>query len=143
MFVSFEAKTCRGRDNSLHSAQFLRDKSGDLSKIAALDQDCKIVSTAHQPATFDLVETGYPLRETIEAAYQTITAQARNQYTLGYTTPQGASSAYRDIEVRVKRPGLLVTARHGYYPLPPQRETPQAEPADANQKPGTPPGNPQ
>jgi len=80
-------------------------------------------------------------RESIESAYQTITAQARNQYTLGYTTPQRASSSYRDIEVRVKRPGLLVTARHGYYPLPPQRETPQAAPADASQKPGTPPGN--
>jgi len=63
-------------------------------------------------------------REAIESAYQTITAQARNQYTLGYTTPQKPASNYRDIEVRVKRPGLLVTAKHGYYPLPPQRETP-------------------
>lgn len=82
-------------------------------------------------------------RETIESAYQTITSQARNQYTLGYTTPQRASSAYRDIEVRVKRPGLAVTARHGYYPLPPQRETPQAAPEDTTPKPSSPPGNPQ
>jgi len=83
-------------------------------------------------------------RESIESAYQTITAQARNQYTLGYTTPQRASSAYRDIEVRVKRPGLVVTARHGYYPLPPQREAPPpSPPADNSQKPTTPPGNPQ
>jgi len=80
-------------------------------------------------------------REAIESAYQSITSQARNQYTLGYTTPQRASSAYRDIEVRVKRPGLLVTARHGYYPLPPQRATPQQPGADdTNQKPATPPG---
>jgi VWFA-related protein len=71
-------------------------------------------------------------REAIESAYQTITAQARNQYTLGYTTPQKPSSNYRDIEVRVKRPGLLVTAKHGYYPLPPQRETPQEMPADSS-----------
>ncbi len=71
-------------------------------------------------------------REAIESAYQTITAQARNQYTLGYDTPQRASSTYRDIEVRVKRPGLLVTAKHGYYPLPPQREAPPPEqPADS------------
>ena len=68
-------------------------------------------------------------REAIESAYQTITAQARNQYTLGYNTPQKPSSVYRDIEVRVKRPGLLVTAKHGYYPLPPQRETPVEAPA--------------
>jgi VWFA-related protein len=81
-------------------------------------------------------------RESIESAYQAITLQARNQYTLGYTTPQRASSSYRDIEVRVKRPGLLVTAKHGYYPLPPQKEAPAAEtPADATQKPATPPGN--
>ena len=66
----------------------------------------------------------------LRTAYQTITSQARNQYTLGYTTPQRASSTYRDIEVRVKRPGLLVTAKHGYYPLPPQRETPPEQPAD-------------
>jgi VWFA-related protein len=80
-------------------------------------------------------------REAIENAYQSITAQARNQYTLGYTTPQRASSAYRDIEVRVKRPGLMVNAKHGYYPLPPQRATPQQPGADdTNQKPATPPG---
>ena len=75
----------------------------------------------------------------IETAYQAITSQARNQYTLGYTTPQRPSSNYRDIEVRVKRPGLLVTARHGYYPLPPSRETPQETPADATQNPQPPP----
>jgi len=78
-------------------------------------------------------------RESMESAYQAITSQARNQYTLGYTTPQRASSAFRDIEVRVKRPGLLVSARRGYYPLPPQRETPPAvAPADGTQKPTTP-----
>ena len=83
-------------------------------------------------------------RETIESAYQTITAQARNQYTLGYNAPPTASSAYRDIEVRVKRPGLLVTAKHGYYPLPPQKEAPPTTPAsDTAPKPNTPPGAPQ
>jgi VWFA-related protein len=79
-------------------------------------------------------------RESLENAYQSITAQARNQYTLGYTTAQRASSTYRDIEVRVKRPGLLVTARHGYYPLPPQRETPPATAPDT-EKPTSPPGS--
>jgi VWFA-related protein len=78
-------------------------------------------------------------REAIESAYQTITAQARNQYTLGYNTPQKPSSSYRDIEVRVKRPGLLVTAKHGYYPLPPQRATPAELPAPTAPLPTTPP----
>ena len=82
-------------------------------------------------------------REAIESAYQSITAQARNQYTLGYVTPQRASSAYRDIEVRVKRPGLVVSAKRGYYPLPPQGQAPQAAPGDAPQPQPSPPGNPQ
>lgn len=85
-------------------------------------------------------------KEAIESAYQQITLQARNQYTLGYTTPQKPSSNYRDIEVRVKRPGLLVTAKHGYYPLPPQRasvtSSQVAEPAPASSpNPPPPAGN--
>jgi hypothetical protein len=81
-------------------------------------------------------------REAIESAYGTITAQARNQYTLGYVTPQKPSSNYRDIEVRVKRPGLLVTSRHGYYPLPPQRATPAELPDPTAPLPTTPPPPP-
>ncbi len=85
----------------------------------------------------DVIDSGS--REAIENAYQQITSQARNQYTLGYTTPQRASSSYRDIEVRVKRPGVLVTARHGYYPLPPQKEAPATAPAPATTPPQQPP----
>ncbi len=54
----------------------------------------------------------------IEAAYARITAEARNQYTLGYTTRATPSSAYRSIEVRVDQPGLKIYAKDGYYPLP-------------------------
>ena len=68
--------------------------------------------------------------------------EARNQYTLGYNTPQRPSSNYRDIEVRVKRPGLLVTAKHGYYPLPPQRAVPtNPEAPTSAQQPPTKPSN--
>jgi len=73
-------------------------------------------------------------KEAIESAYQRITMEARNQYTLGYNTGQKPSSTFRDIEVRVKRPGLQVYAKHGYYPLPPQRA--EAQPAAAEQQPG-------
>jgi VWFA-related protein len=58
-------------------------------------------------------------RDNIEVAYARATGDARNQYTLGYTTRATPSSAYRDIEVRVARPGLKITAKTGYYPLPP------------------------
>ncbi len=67
-------------------------------------------------------------KESIESAYQRITMEARFQYTLGYNTVQKPSSNYRDIEVRVKKPGLEISAKHGYYPLPPQRLQPPTEP---------------
>jgi VWFA-related protein len=76
-------------------------------------------------------------RESIEGAYSQITAQARYQYTLGYNTEQRPSSNYRDIEVRVKRPGLLVYAKHGYYPLPPQRPQNPPAPSGEAQPPGS------
>jgi VWFA-related protein len=61
-------------------------------------------------------------RESIESAYSAVTVVARNQYTLGYYTQATLAENYRDIEVRVDHPGLTVTAKHGYYPLPPQRQ---------------------
>jgi len=66
----------------------------------------------------------------IENAYQRAIGDARNQYTLGYTTAATPSSTYREIEVRVGRPGckssdlrpcVLVFAKAGYYPLPVSR----------------------
>jgi VWFA-related protein len=59
----------------------------------------------------------------IEQAYSRLTEEARNQYTIGYTTRATPSSKYRDIEVRIEKPGLKVTAKQGYYPLPPPRQT--------------------
>jgi VWFA-related protein len=56
-------------------------------------------------------------RNAIEDAYAQITSEARNQYTLGYTTRATASSAKREIEVKVARSGLKIYAKDGYYPL--------------------------
>jgi VWFA-related protein len=60
-------------------------------------------------------------RSAIEDAYAQITSEARNQYTLGYTTRATASTAYRNIEVKVDRPGLNIYAKDGYYPVPQAR----------------------
>jgi VWFA-related protein len=57
-------------------------------------------------------------KSAIETAYNQVTQEARNQYTIGYTTRASASSQYRSIEVRVHRPAVKVIARDGYYPLP-------------------------
>jgi len=56
----------------------------------------------------------------IERAYARAIGDARNQYTLGYT-PQAGIGGYRQIEVRVRRPGVKVYAKDGYYPLPTAR----------------------
>jgi len=80
-------------------------------------------------------------KEAIESAYQRITMEARNQYTLGYNTAQKPSSSFREVEVRVKRPGLQVYAKHGYYPLPPQRA--EAQPPATAEPQSQPPQPPQ
>ncbi|HEY6250461.1 MAG TPA: VWA domain-containing protein, partial [Candidatus Angelobacter sp.] len=58
-------------------------------------------------------------QKSIEQAYSRITAVARNQYTLGYNTKATLSGNYRNIDVHVHHPDLKVTAKAGYYPLPP------------------------
>lgn len=60
-------------------------------------------------------------RDSIEAAYVQSLGDARNLYTLGYTTRVTPSSTYRQIEVRVDIPNVKVYAKDGYYPLPPVR----------------------
>jgi VWFA-related protein len=59
-------------------------------------------------------------RADLEALYSAVTEQARNQYTLAYV-PQKTdrSIEYHSIEVRVRRTGLTLLARDGYY-VPPK-----------------------
>jgi VWFA-related protein len=59
--------------------------------------------------------------QAIEDSYSRITEEARNQYTIGYTTAGPPSMGYRTVEVRVHRPGLKVYARDGYWALPPAK----------------------
>jgi len=60
-------------------------------------------------------------KSAIDQAYAKAMGDARNQYTLGYQTRAPQTDTYRDIEVRVGIPNLVVHAKAGYYPLPPQR----------------------
>ena len=80
----------------------------------------------HTSAHFD--------QQSIEQAYSKITDSARNQYTLVYYGKATASSGYRVIDVRVHRPNLVVTAKAGYYPLPPQPSPQQAAPRPTPQR---------
>jgi VWFA-related protein len=86
---------------------------------------------------------GQPLKEfsrnAIEAAYQQLTSEARNQYTLGYS-PHAAPGKlpYREIEVQVDLPDLKIYAKDRYYPVPSMRLAPQATTPPV----ATPPVNP-
>jgi Ca-activated chloride channel family protein len=55
-------------------------------------------------------------RNSLEDLYSRVTEQARNQYTLGYN-PRGndRSKDYHTVEVRVRREGLSILTREGYY----------------------------
>ena len=57
-------------------------------------------------------------RADLERLYSLITEEARNQYTLGYV-PQDTDrrAEYHAIEVRVRRSGLTLLAREGYYAI--------------------------
>lgn len=68
-------------------------------------------------------------RNSIEEAYNDITSEARNQYTLGYS-PQAikGSNAYRSIEVLVDKKDLNIYTKQGYYPVPTAPATPQRQP---------------
>jgi VWFA-related protein len=52
----------------------------------------------------------------LDRLYSSVTEQARNQYTITFTPEDvHATQDYHSIEVRVRRPGLDVFARQGYY----------------------------
>lgn len=55
-------------------------------------------------------------RKDMEELYSRVTEEARNQYTLAYNpTDTNRGTDYHAIEVRVKRPGLTILTREGYY----------------------------
>lgn len=55
-------------------------------------------------------------RENLESLYARVSEQARNQYTIAYSGAHtDRSKPYHSIEVRVRRPGLYLLSRDGYY----------------------------
>jgi len=55
-------------------------------------------------------------RENLESLYARVSEQARNQYTIAYSGAHtDRTKPYHSIEVRVKRPGLYLLSRDGYY----------------------------
>jgi len=53
----------------------------------------------------------------MEKSYAKIAAEARNQYTLVYLSHESIyDSKYRNIDVHVDRPNVIINAKHGYWP---------------------------
>lgn len=53
----------------------------------------------------------------IEKSYEALAAEARNRYSLVYSSHESPfDEKFRNIDVRVDRPGFEVIARRGYYP---------------------------
>ena len=48
--------------------------------------------------------------------FQTITAELRSQYSIGYSAPPATDNRWRSVEVKVKRRGLQARTKKGYYP---------------------------
>jgi VWFA-related protein len=95
---------------------------GKLSKVRLPRQPYGNILPKYANATGGEVVNGLT-QEAIEQAYGKLMDDARNQYTIGYTSPATLSTAYRSIEVRVSADtSVKVFARDGYYPLPPARK---------------------
>jgi len=56
----------------------------------------------------------FKVDESLDKAYKLIQDELRNQYSLSYVPPSGGTP-YRKIHVTVRRKGLTVQARDGYY----------------------------
>jgi VWFA-related protein len=55
-------------------------------------------------------------KETLEQTYGKIEEELRSQYSLGYTPDANARSGYRSIKIAVRKEGMVVHGREGYYP---------------------------
>jgi VWFA-related protein len=69
----------------------------------------------------------------IETSFAKITEEVRSQYTIGYYSHEPMiDGKYRNVDVRILRPGLTVVAKGGYWPAaaytPPTPVTPTAIP---------------
>lgn len=104
----------RASDVTIHAIGFLENQpsSGRIGQRIRL---MEIAQTTGGQAFFPSA------MKDVEAAYEKIVAQIRNQYTLGYTSTNTAQDgSWRRVEVRVARPGLRdlrVQSRKGYFAL--------------------------
>ena len=105
-----EAQTLlRASDITLYAVGFL----SHLSQSVQMDQRLKIRQLAE--VTGGLAFFPSVIKE-LDATYDKVLAEIRAQYTMGYlSTNTKTDGTWRKVEIRVKRPGLKVRTRQGYF----------------------------
>jgi Ca-activated chloride channel family protein len=104
----------RASDVTIHAVGFLENQPSSVR----LNQRMRLMDLAQATGG----QASFPsAMKDVEAAYEKIVAQIRNQYTLGYVSTNTAQDGkWRRVEIRVKRPDLRdlrVQARRGYFAL--------------------------
>ena len=104
----------RASDVTIHAVGFLEHQPSG-SRLMQRQRLAEIAETTGGQAFFPTA------MKDVEAAYDKIVAQIRNQYTLGYASSNTAQDGkWRKVELRVARPDLKdarIQSRRGYFAL--------------------------
>jgi VWFA-related protein len=108
------------RDNQYNYEQTLQLLLASDISVYAVSVDERALRTGGDLARFAHATGGDVslgrTREELAALYTRLTEQARHQYTLGYAPRRrDPSREFHEIEVRVRRSGLQLIARDGYF----------------------------
>ena len=104
----------RASDVTVHAVGFLEHQPSS-SRLMQRQRLVELAETTGGQAFFPTA------MKDIDAAYDKIVAQIRNQYTLGYTSTNTAQDGrWRKVEIRIARPTLKdvrIQSRRGYFAL--------------------------
>jgi Ca-activated chloride channel family protein len=104
----------RASDVTIHAVGFLEHQPSS-SRLMQRQRLAEIAETTGGQAFFPTA------MKDVEAAYDKIVAQIRNQYTIGYTSSNAAQDGkWRKVDVKIARPDLKDTriqSRRGYFAL--------------------------
>ena len=99
----------RASDITLYAIGFL----SHLSHSLQMDQRMKLRTLAETTGGLAFFPT---VIKDLDGTYDKIAAEIRGQFTLGYvSTNTKLDGSWRKVEIKVKRPGVKVRARQGYF----------------------------
>ena len=99
----------KASDITLYAIGFL----SHLSQSLQMDQRLKLRALAELTGGLAFFPT---VIKDLDATYEKIAAEIRGQFTLGYVSSNTKlDGSWRKVDIRVKRPGVKVRARQGYF----------------------------